>query len=485
MFLSLFRASIDDRSPWGDFWFEPVTARTSAGSRVSPETAMQLSAVFRAVALLSGHFAMLPLRMRKDGKRITNHWLQALFRKPNGWQHGFEWRQMVMGHLLLRGNAFNRIMTNGRGQITALTPMHPDRIKIELLPNGNYRYRLKNKDGTEEIIPPGEVWHLRGLSSDGMIGLSVIECARESMGLSLAAQSYGARFFANDAKPSGGWVEFPGKFADKAAREVFRETVQAAQSGMNHGKLAVFDQGMKYHEVGVTNEDAQFLETRKFQIAEIARWFGVPPHKLGDLEKATFSNIEQQALEYIQDGLQIWTENWESSIEADLLADDSIEIDFDFKKLMRGDAQSRSTYYHNGILDGWLVRNEARDEEGLERLDGLDEPLMPLNMVEVDDVPDPDANTDEEDQAGDASNQEDATENGGDNARLRAMIEANASRLSRRIVKDGKTDAALIAEAMAIPLERAKEWVHSTVGAREPWIVENITASLIELGTKP
>lgn len=361
--------------------------------RVSADSAMRLTAVYACVRILSETMASLPFVLyRTDasgGKvRVTNHWLYRLFaRRPNRFQNPFEWREMMQGHLALRGNAYNRIISNARGEITELVPIHPDRIRIELLPSGEFRYRVTDRDGRESVLPRGEVWHLRGLSSDGLLGMSPIEIARESVGMALAAQDYGARFFANDAKPTGGWIEFPGSFKDAEAKKVFRESYQQAQSGANRGKVLVLENGMKFHEVGVTNRDAQFLELRKFQITDIARLFRVPPHMIGDLDRATFSNIEQQSLEFVMHTMTPWAERWEASIEAELLPDDDgLEVEFDFANLMRGDAASRAGYYQSGIQNGWLTRNEARLAENLNPLEGLDEPLRPLNMTEESDA---------------------------------------------------------------------------------------------------
>ena len=467
MWISKIKADSGDRSPYGEFWFEPVSIATLSGMRVSSDSAMRLSAVFRAVQLLSSHMAMFPVSFYEAGtrKRIARHPLLALLNKrPNRFQNAFEWRQMLQGHLELRGNAYCEISANGRGQITELTPRHPDRVKVEMLPNGDYRYVVTDPDGTKRNVPRGSMWHLRGLSSNGITGISVIECARESFGAGLAAQQYGSRFFANDAKPTGGWVEMPGMFKDKEARQIFRDTMQQMQTGMNRHKIMVLDQGMKYHEVGVTNKDAQFLESRKFSVSDIARWFGVPPHKLGDLDRATFSNIEQQSLEYIQDALQPRATMWESSIIAELLFDDEeIDIEFEFHELLRGDSAARALFYQSGINAGWLARNEARNMEGMEPLEGLDEPLRPLNMVEEGDagavqtpakpaqppipkqkpVPLDDGNGDDDEESA---------------RRLRALLAANAERLARRFAKAGiaDADADVIASAMAVSEESAK-----------------------------
>ena len=314
--------------------------------RVSADSAMQLSAVHACVRIIASQFASLPFclyRQMPDGSKVKelDHPVYTLLsRRPNVHQNAFEWREMMAGHLALRGNAYNQIVTDNRGNIVALMPLHPDRVTILLDSDGNPRYQYCNLVGNLINFPAGEIWHIRGLSSDGVIGLSPIALARDAIGGAIAAQDYGARFFANDATPTGGWVEYPGQFKDKQSREQFRESLQEAQSGLNHGKLAVFEFGMKYHQISVTPEDAQFLDTRKFHVTDIARWFGVPPHKIGDLDRATNNNIEQQALEFVQETLGPMAERWEASIEAELLPDDTdLEAEFQFKQLLRGDSQ--------------------------------------------------------------------------------------------------------------------------------------------------
>lgn len=485
MFISNIRAGgMDDRSPWGDFWFEPVTRMASSGMFVSPETATQLAAVFRAVNLISGHIAMLPLRINKAGtyERIEKHWLYKLFKNPNPWQNGFEWRRLIMGHLLLRGTAYNRIIDNAKGEVEALIPLHPDHVKIELLDGGNdFRYRYTDDSGQEQILVRGEVWKLMGYSANGYTGLSVIECARESLSLGLSAQAYGNRFFGNDARPASGWVEYPGQFANKEARKSFREQMQEAQSDKNRGKIMVLDRGMSYHEVGLNNQDAQFLETRKFQISEIARWFGLPPHKLGDLDRATFSNIEQQAQEYVTDSLLIWAETIEAGIENTLLFDDEgLDPELSFDQLLRGDSQTRYANYQSGINAGWLVRNQARAAEHMEPIPGLDEPLRPLNMAEESEA-EAQETTGGEQENNDQTDQSSAQ-------RFQSLIESNARRLSRRIEKAGGVamkDATLVAESMAVSYAAAKSWCAVFCGAPlEPDDTATLYKSLVRLGSK-
>ena len=485
-------ASSGDRSPYGEFWFEPVSARTGSGMRVSPDSALRLAAVYACVRILAETMASLPLvvyQRRADGgkDKVTDHWLYRLMAKrPNRFQNPFEWREMLQGHLALRGNAYNQIITNPRGEIIELMPIHPDRVKIELLPSGEYRYRVTDRAGTEVMLPRGEVWHLRGLSSDGLMGMSPIELARENLGMALAAQDYGARFFANDAKPTGGWIEFPGSFKDNEAKKVFRESYQQAQSGANRGKVLVLENGMKFHEVGVTNKDAQFLELRKFQITDIARLFRVPPHMIADLERATFSNIEQQSLEFVMHTMTPWAERWEASIESELLLEgDDIEIEFDFANLMRGDAASRSSYYQSGIQNGWLTRNEARIAENLNPIDGLDQPLRPLNMVEEDAAEDLEIDTQAEtaeppEQKAIEPSQDESVARL--NGRFNALVQTTSERLARRIGRSGQLaekDILLISQALALPLDRVQLWANQIA---EPLDQKMLTESLISLG---
>jgi len=454
----MFITASDDRSPWGNFWFQPVANRTTTGVRISPESSMRLSAVYACVRVLSETLAVLPFCLYQKNANgghteVTDHWLYRLLAKrPNRYQNAFEWREMMQGHLALRGNAYNRITSNSIGEITELMPINPDAVRIEVLPTGEYRYRIKQSNGTEQILARGDVWHLRGLSSDGIVGLSPIDVARETIGLGLSAQEYGARFFQNDARPGGGWIEHPGQFKDKTARDNFRESYQNAQSGSNRHKTTVLEGGMKYHELAIKNNDAQFLETRQFQVTDIARIYRVPPHLIGDLSRATFTNIEQQSLEFVNYTMTPWAERWEASIEADLLLDDdSLEVELDFENLLRGDQVARSTFYASGINSGWMTRNEARLRENLNPIDGLDEPLLPLNMVEE-------------------GQQQGATPPVAPDARLAALASAAAERIARkevemaRMYKDEKLTAAydkhasFIAQALNISADASKAY---------------------------
>jgi len=263
-------------------------------------------------------------------------------------------------------------------------------MTIETMDNGSYRYRYRYVDQTGKIIyyQRGEIWHLRGLSDDGYMGMSPISLAREAIGEGLSIQAYSGRFFANDTKPPG-WIEYPGNFDKLETKLAFRESWQSMQGGENRGKVAVLERGMKFHEMGMTNKDSQFIEARIAKKSEIASIWRIPPHKIGDLSKSSFSNIEQMSIEFWTDTMLPYAELWESSIEYFLLGEDTIlDPEFNMRRMMRGDSAARTAYYTGGINAGWLTRNEAREEEGYDPIDGLDEPLRPLNMVEESAAPD-------------------------------------------------------------------------------------------------
>lgn len=471
MFLTHIKAGADDRSPYGEFWFKPVN-HGGVGGPVTIDRAMQLPVVLACVRVLAESFSVLPLKIyKRDGTKrtlVTKHWLYDLIgRHPNPFQTAFEWREMMQGHLALRGNAYNQIISDRRGNITAFMPMHPDRVQIEFIQGGtdfDYRYRYTDRSGVVTTFTRNEVWHIRGLSSDGVQGMNPIALMRESVGLGLAAQEYGSRFFQNDAKPGGGWIEFPGNFKDKATRDTFRESFQAAQTGINRGKMAVLEFGMKFHELGMSNVDSQFLEARQYQVGDIARMFRVPPHLVGDLSKATFSNIEQQSLDFVIHTMTPWSERWETSIEGNLLLENEqdLDVEFDFTALLRGDQAARGTFYHNGIIDGWMTRNEARAHESLEPIDGLDEPLRPLNMVEESQAPD------EKAEPPDTTNgtADDLSENApvnddGTAARMATLLSGNAERMARRMAAGKPPTADALAGALAVSADTARTWLES------------------------
>lgn len=474
MFSSLFRADGgDDRSVFGDFWFEPVTFRSASGVRVSPDQAMRLSTVYRCVRVLSGTMASLPLcfyRPKADGRgreRVTDHPLYRLLaKKPNRWQSSFEWHSMMQGHISLRGTGYNRIVPKANGEIAELVPMHPDRMKVELLDSGVYRYIYTKPNGDKEVLPAGSVFKIAPFSSNGFTGINPMELASDSVGEGLAQQSYSSRFFANDARPLGGWIEMATgqKFKDPEAKQGFSDSWQRAQAGVNRGKTAVLEGGMKYHEIGVNNKDAQMLEAKNAKVADICRWFGVPPHLAFALDRATDNNIERLSLEFIKFTMRELAECWEAAIGDQLLdPDENIEPEYDMDKLARGEMKSRAEYYQLGINAGWLTPNEARDMEGLNPLDELDEPLRPLNMVPAGTEPVPKP----ADKSAPAPEQ---TEDGEDQARARALELAIAGRVVRK-----ETTAALHALKRHLHQPDAfRKWATDFYGTHVDYVVDSL-----------
>jgi HK97 family phage portal protein len=484
MFISRLRASADDRSPWGDFFFQPIGNRSITGQMVSPDTAMRQAAVYSSVRVLTESFAVLPFKLYRPNANgrgravVKDHWAYRLFAvKPNRFQNRFEFREMLQGHLALRGNAFCEPVDGVDGSIAELLPRHPDRIKIDVLDNDSWRYTYTERDGTQRVIRRDKMWHIRGLSGDGIIGINPIEAQRETIGAGLAAQDYANRFFANDAKPSGGWIEYPGAITDRATRDTLSETIKAAISGQNRHKILTLDRGMKYHEVGMTNKDSQFIEARAMSRSEIAGMFRVPPHMIGDLSRATFSNIEQQSIDFWNNCMLPWCERWEAAVEA-LIDDETLDVEFDFRNLLRGDAASRGTYIHNMVLDGVLTRNEGREMEGYDPIEGLDEPLVPVNERGLND-PDPNAETGPGEELPDAPKKTGDDEGGAD-ARLASLLRNNAARMARRIASGNGVGADVLAEALAVTEGAAAEWLSAGLTGSE----DEIAASLIDFALK-
>ena len=382
----------NDRAEHSDFWYQPLSSMTASGVGVSPERALALPAVYAAVKVITDAIMQIPLlmyrRLESDGKeRAKDHTLFSLLKnQPNEHQTSAEWREIMQHHVLMRGNAYSQISHGVDKKIDELgMPIHPDMVRPEktVLRNGEVRYRYRvREDGRDTLINAGEMLHIRGLGTDGITGMSPIQVEREAIGIGLAAQDFTARFLANDATP-GGYLEHPSNFKSDEQRAEFKKSWQTAQTGMNRRKLAVLEYGMKYHPVDVKLVDAQFLETRKYTNLDIARIFRVPPHLIMELDRATFSNITQQDIEFVKFTMLPWLIRWEQRLWAQLLSEDE-RSEFFFEYLVdgleRGDSEARSQYYKAGIQDGWLTRNEVRKAENRDPLEGLDEPLEPMNM---------------------------------------------------------------------------------------------------------
>lgn len=372
-------------------------ARSSAGVVVSEESSLRNTAVLACVRILSNSTAMLPLpvyrRLSPRGKeRAPEHPLYAVLQEQaNPEMTAFELRRWLMQHVLLYGNGYAEIEWSTSGQVRELWPLMSSQMEIERR-NGAlvYKYRLPN--GKQVELPAWRVLHLRGMTGDGVQGWSVVRSLmNEAVGLGLATQEYGARFFGNGARP-GGVLEHPGTLSDKALQHLKASWADAHQGLDNAHRLRVLEEGMKYTAISVPPEEAQFLETRKFQVTEIARAFGVPPHLVGDMERATFSNIEHQYMEFLQFSVGPWLTQIEQSIHVQLMRPAERKtyfVEHVRDAILKADTTTRYQAYALGRQWGWLSVNDIRALENMNPVENGDVYLTPLNMVEAGDEEEP------------------------------------------------------------------------------------------------
>ena len=375
---------------------------SSSGKRVNERSAMQMTAVYSCVRILAEAVAGLPLhlyRYKEDGgkEKALDHPLYLLLHdEPNPEMSSFVFRETLMTHLLLWGNAYAQIIRNGRGEVMALYPLMPDRMAVDRDDKGQlyYEYTTSADDapiskGSIVRLKPSDVLHIPGLGFDGLVGYSPIAMAKNAIGLAIATEEYGSKFFANGAQPSG-VLEHPGTIKDP--QRVRDSWMSQFGGSANSNKIAVLEEGLKYTPISISPEQAQFLETRKFQINEIARIFRVPPHMVGDLEKSSFSNIEQQSLEFVKYTLEPWLVRWEQSIQRTLFSADEKKryfVRFNVEGLLRGDYASRMNGYAVGRQNGWMSANDIRELENLDRIpaeEGGDLYLINGNMTKLKDA---------------------------------------------------------------------------------------------------
>ncbi|AZQ41973.1 phage portal protein [Streptococcus periodonticum] len=382
--------------------FSLLFGRTTSGKTVNERTALQTTAVYACVRILSETIASLPLHVYRytDGGKAkdTEHVLYTLLHdEPNPDMTSFVFRETLMSHLLIWGNAYAQILRDRSGQVIGLYPLLPDQMSVHRSEKGKLfyvynRYEEDNPNFQEKgsiVLSQEEVLHIPGLGFGGLIGYSPIALAKNAVGMTLACEEYGASFFGNGANP-GGVLEHPGILKDPAK---VRDSWNAVYQGTrNAHKVAVLEEGMSYKQIGIPPEEAQFLETRKFQINEIARLFRIPPHMVGDLEKSSFSNIEQQSLEFVKYTLDPWVVRFEQALKKSLLLPEEKKthfIKFNVDGLLRGDYQSRMNGYAIGRQNGWLSTNDIRKLEELNPIpaeEGGDLYLINGNMTKLKDA---------------------------------------------------------------------------------------------------
>ena len=365
--------------------------QSNSGVEVNEESSLKISAVYACVKVIAETIASLPLVLLKelsngDNEKAKQHPLYSVLHdSPNSEMTSFTFREMLMTNLLLWGNAYALIKRDANGHVVELYPLKSKNMVVERDAVTNaIKYTYTNNKGITKTYKPKQVLHIPAFTFDGIVGVSPITYAREAMGLSLATEEFGARFFGNGARP-GGVLEHPGVVKDpEKLRDSWNKVYQGTQ---NSHKVAVLEEGMKYHEIGMSPEDSQFLQTRAFQINEICRIFRVPPHMIGDLSRSTFSNIEHQSIDFVVHTIRPWIARWEQAITRSLLNDEEKTIyyaKFNVNGLMRGDFNSRMSGYAIARQNGWMSANEIRALEDMNKIpsdQGGDLYLLNGNMI--------------------------------------------------------------------------------------------------------
>jgi HK97 family phage portal protein len=388
----LFRSREKPGNYIGDRFGGFLFGNTAAGKVVNERTALQTTAVYACVRVLSEALSGLPLhvfRYNADGgkERVPTHPLYRLLHDaPNAEMTSFVFRETLMTHLLVYGNAYAQIVRNGKGQVTALYPLLPSNMDVDRNNNGVLEYTYHSDKGPIKLTRD-HVLHIPALGFDGLVGYSPIAMAKQAIGAAIAVEEYGAAFFKNGANP-GGVLEHPGIVKDI---QRLKDSWNAGYQGSaNAHKIGILEDGMKFHAIGIPPNEAQFLETRKYSVNEICRLFKVPPHLVGDLEKATFSNIEHQSIDFVVHSVSPWVTRWEQSLQQALILpseQQDIFIRFNLDGLLRGDYKSRMEGYAIGRQNGWLSANDIRGLEEMNRIpasEGGDRYMTNGNMVPLD-----------------------------------------------------------------------------------------------------
>ncbi|MEM9043507.1 MAG: phage portal protein [Pseudomonadota bacterium] len=387
---------------------------TASGVQVTPERAMTLSSVNRAVSIVSGVVATVPveLKRRTSGRveTVDDGTLSVLLsRRPNRWMKRSVFFRMMNSHMMLRGAGYAmkvRGIEGGRRVVKELVPMHPDRVEPKQLPDLTIVFEYTRPNGSKVVLPASEVLHVMISTFDGVKGVSPIHYAREAIGAGLGVEKHGASMWKNGTNI--GSVLHTESTLDNDQVDRLRESLEKFRGAENAFKTLVLEAGLKWEPVGMTASDAQFLENRKFSRTDIAMFFGVPPHMLGDADASDGSgkNLEERSRSFVLYTLEDYFTAWEDAINADLIEDDSVFAQFKRTALIRGDITARAKWYQGGLQWGWLSPDEVRAEEGMNpRPDGKgSEFYPPPNMTKTEGTgANRDGNENEEDRDNDAS----------------------------------------------------------------------------------
>ena len=366
-----------------------VSTPTYAGPSVTEDNAMRSSAVYACIRIISESIAALPLVLYKqsgrDKSKATLHPLYPILHNlANPDMTALEWRELMISHCLLCGNGYSEKDIDSAGKMRALWPLRPDKMEdIQRGANGQMVYLYRMPDQTLRAIPSYRIHHLKGLGN-GLMGYSpILQAAKQAIGLSLAAEEYGARFYSNGARP-GLILRHPGKLSEAASTRLKQSFAADHQGLSNAHRTKILEEGMDVTTIGIANNEAQFLETRKFQVTEIARIYRVPPHMLADLDRATFSNIEQQSINFVMYTLMPWLVRHEQAIYRDLLTEGerrTMFAKYNVEGMLRGDTLSRYQSYQVAVNNTILTPNEIRELEDRNPIEGGDVLFTPLNLV--------------------------------------------------------------------------------------------------------
>lgn len=367
------------------------SGKSPAGVRITSENAVECVAVMACIRVLGESLASLPLhiyqRMPDGGKEVAtaNPMYRLLHATPNNWQTSFEWRETMIIHLCLYGNAYCEVIRGDRDIVTELIPLHPSRMKVERLDNGSLRYTYtepgaRGSKASVTTYTQDQILHVRWMSTDSISGLVPVELSREAIALARACEIHGARYFGGGARP-GIVLETEQNVTEETARLIKELWDKAHRGPWNAHKTAILMGGLKANELGGNNADSQFLESRRYQTEEICRCFRVPPHMIMDLSRSTFSNIEHQGIDFVTHTLMPWCRRFESAFTRDLITDPSLFVEFDVRGLLRGDAAARSSYYQTMWNLGVLSTNEIRSYENMNPVEGGDVRFIPMNMA--------------------------------------------------------------------------------------------------------
>jgi HK97 family phage portal protein len=393
------KRSIGEDWQWPWLWNALRGSMSKSGVNVTPETALTSTVVFACVRVLAESVASLPLiiyRKRPDGGKdaVSDFYLYPLLHdSPNSYQTSYDFREMQMGHLALRGNCFSYKVMQRDGKIAELIPLNPASMQVQVK-DGAILYLYTHPDGIQEKYPADKIWHIKGLSSDGYIGLSPITLARDAIGLSLTAQDHGSRFWDNAARP-GGVLEIPGRLSEDAAKRL-KDSWQESYTGANSGKVALLEEGLTWKAVGMTNEDSQYLQSREFQVEEICRIFRVPCVLVNHSDKSsTYASAEQFFLSFVVHTIRPWLVRIEQSINKYLFTEAERKqgyfAEFKVDGLLRGDIASRYNAYAIARQNKWMNANEIRALENMNPIEGgevYENPNIDLNKDKNSDTQD-------------------------------------------------------------------------------------------------